>query len=111
VKPIWEEAFKEMTNEEVIKLIHEFNGDAVSFLDYLTLTVHPQVQELNVIQEIDHPTAGTFTTIGPVWRFAETPAKMQSPPPTLGQHTEEILTGVGASTAEIARLRADGVIG
>ncbi len=111
VKPIWEDAFKEMTNEEVIKLIHEFNGDAVSFLDYPALMTHPQVQELKVIQEIDHPTAGTFKTIGPVWRLADTPAQVQSPPPILGQHTEEILAGIGVSSVEIAQLRASGVIG
>ena len=111
VKPIWEEAFKEMTNEEVVKLIHEFNGDAVSFLDYPALVAHPQVQELKVIQKIDHPTVGTFTTIGPVWRFTDTPTKMQSPPPMLGQHTEEVLRGIGMSAVEISQLKTDGVIG
>ena len=34
VKPMWEQGFKEMTNEEVVQLIHEFNGDAVPFMDY-----------------------------------------------------------------------------
>ncbi len=111
VKPIWEEAFKEMTNEDVIKLIHEFNGDAVSFLDYPALMTHPQVQELKMIQEIDHPTAGTFKIIGPVWRFADTPAKIQSAPPTLGQHTDEILSGLGLPLGEIQRLRSAGVAG
>ncbi|MGE0825977.1 MAG: CaiB/BaiF CoA transferase family protein [Candidatus Binatia bacterium] len=111
VKPIWEEAFKEMTNEEVIKLIHSFNGDAVSFLDYPALMTHPQVQELKMIQEVDHPTAGTFKTIGPVWRFADTPAQIQSPPPTLGQHTEEVLTNLGLTREEIEKLREVGVIG
>lgn len=111
VKPLWEEAFKEMTCEEVVKLIHSFNGDAVAFLDYPALMTHPQVQELKMIQELDHPTAGTFKTIGPVWRFADTPAKMQSPPPTLGQHTDEILTALGVSAKEISQLRASGVIG
>jgi crotonobetainyl-CoA:carnitine CoA-transferase CaiB-like acyl-CoA transferase len=110
VKPIWEEAFKGMTCEEVIKLIHSFNGDAVAFLDYPALMTHPQVQELKMIQEMDHPTAGTFKTIGPVWRFADTPARMQSPPPTLGQHTEEVLTGLGLSAGEVAQLRVAGVI-
>jgi crotonobetainyl-CoA:carnitine CoA-transferase CaiB-like acyl-CoA transferase len=111
VKPIWEDAFKEMTNEEVIKLIHEFNGDAVSFLDYPSLVAHPQVKELKVIYEIDHPTAGTFRTIGPVWRFVDTPTKTHSPPPTFGQHTEEILFSLGVTKGEILRLKEARVIG
>ena len=111
VKPIWEQAFKEMTNEEVIQLVHEFSGDAVPFMDYSTLFAHPQVQELNVVQELSYPAAGTFKTIGPVWRFSDTAAKVQSPPPTLGQHTEEILQRLGFSPEKIQALRSGGVIG
>jgi crotonobetainyl-CoA:carnitine CoA-transferase CaiB-like acyl-CoA transferase len=111
VKPIWEQAFKEITNEEVVRLVHEFSGDAVPFTDYSTLFAHPQIQELNVVQEIDHPTAGTFKTIGPVWRFSDTPAQVQNPPPRLGQHTEEILRQVGLSVEEIQQLRSRKVVG
>jgi len=111
VKPIWERAFKEMTNEEVVQLVHEFNGDAVPFTDYPTLFAHPQVQELNVVREIDCPAAGRFKTIGPVWRFSDTVAQIQSPPPTRGQHTEEILKHLGMQQEEIERLRAVRVIG
>ncbi len=111
VKPIWENAFKEMTKAEVIKLIHDINGDATPFLDYSSLFAHPQIQELKMVQEVDHPTAGTFKTIGPVWRFADTPAKVQSPPPLLGQQTEEILTKLGVRDTEIVQLRTAGVIG
>ena len=111
VKPIWEQAFKEMTNEEVVRLVHEFNGDAVPFMTYAALCAHPQVQELNVVQEINHPTAGPFKTVGPVWRFSDTAARIHSPPPILGQHTEEILTGLGLSSEEIGRLKDAGVIG
>jgi len=110
VKPVWEQAFKEMTNEEVVRLVHEFSGDAVPFMNYPALFAHPQVQELNIVQEIDHPTAGTFKTIGPVWRFSDTEAKVQSPPPTLGQHTAEILKGLEFSREKIQQLRVDGVI-
>lgn len=111
VKPIWEQAFKEMTTEEVVQLVHEFSGDAVPFMDYATLFAHPQIQELNVVQEIAHPTAGSFKTIGPVWRFSDTAAKIQSPPPRLGQHTEEILAKLGFGSEDIQRLRAARVIG
>jgi crotonobetainyl-CoA:carnitine CoA-transferase CaiB-like acyl-CoA transferase len=105
VKPMWEEGFKEMTNEEVVRLIHEFNGDAVPFIDYPTLAVHPQIQALDIIQEIEHPTAGRFKTIRPVWNFSDTKAEVRTPPPMLGQHTEEILQQFGLSMEEIQRLK------
>jgi len=110
VKPIWEQAFKQMTNEEVVKLIHEFHGDAVPFMNYPELVEHPQVKALDVIQEVPHPTSGTFKTVGPVWRFTDTPAAVQSPPPTLGQHTGEVLRKLGLGDAEIGRLRAAKVL-
>lgn len=111
VKPIWERAFARLTNGEVIRLIHEFNGDAVPFMDYPTLFAHPQVQALDIVREIDHPTVGAFQTIGPVWRFSETPAQIHAPPPLLGQHTEEVLTALGMSREEIRQLRTLRVIG
>ena len=76
----------------------------------MSLLQHPQVQELDVVREIEHPTAGTFETIGPVWRFSDTPAAVQSPPPTLGQHTDEILLGLGYSSDDIERLRVTSII-
>ncbi len=110
VKPMWEEGFKDMTNEEVVRLIHEFKGDAVSFTDYTTLSAHPQIQELGMIREMQHPTAGPFKTIGPVWRFSETKAELRCPPPTLGQHTEEVLENAGFGREEIQRLQIKGVV-
>jgi crotonobetainyl-CoA:carnitine CoA-transferase CaiB-like acyl-CoA transferase len=32
------------------------------------------------------------------------------PPPTLGQHTDEVLKWLGKSAAEIARLRSDAIV-
>jgi formyl-CoA transferase len=44
-------------------------------------------------------------------RFSETPVKHDVPPPTLGQHTEEVLKELlRKSEAEIARLRSEAII-
>jgi crotonobetainyl-CoA:carnitine CoA-transferase CaiB-like acyl-CoA transferase len=43
-------------------------------------------------------------------RFSETPVRQDVPPPTLGQHTDEVLRGLGKSEAEIARLRSQAII-
>jgi crotonobetainyl-CoA:carnitine CoA-transferase CaiB-like acyl-CoA transferase len=101
---------KTENKEEVVRLIHDFNGDAVPFMDYPALFAHPQVEALNIVQDIEHPTAGAFKTIGPVWRFSETKAEIHSPPPTLGQHTEEVLGRLGLTNEQIQHLRTQGVI-
>jgi len=111
VKPIWEEAFKNRTREEIIELVKSIGGDAVPILDYPSLTAHPQVEALDAIAEIEHPTAGRIKAVRPVARFSETPSSIQSPPPTLGQHTDEVLRAIGVKDAEIERLRSSGVAG
>jgi formyl-CoA transferase len=91
VKPIWEKAFANRTREELIELVKSIGGDAVPFMDYPSLLTHPQIAALEAIVEIDHPTAGSFKTVRPVARFSETPNSIRMPPPTLGQHTDEVL--------------------
>ena len=111
VKPIWEQAFQQLTNAEVVKLVHEFRGDAVPFNDYPTLCAHPQVAGLDILKEVDHPAGGRFRTVGPVWRLADTPAEIKAPPPTLGQHTDEVLTGLGLGEADLQQLRTARIVG
>jgi len=71
----------------------------------------PQVLHRGMVQEIDHPTAGRVKLVGIPVKFSATPGEIRLPPPLLGQHTEEVLTGLlGLTASEIAALRSDGVI-
>ena len=42
--------------------------------------------------------------------LSEMPGRVRTAPPTLGQHTDELLTQIGLSSEDIAKLRAEGVI-
>ncbi len=71
----------------------------------------PQAIARGLRIELPHPTAGTVSLVRSPMRFSETPVEHALAPPTLGQHTEEILGGVlKLGDAEIAKLRADGVV-
>jgi crotonobetainyl-CoA:carnitine CoA-transferase CaiB-like acyl-CoA transferase len=42
--------------------------------------------------------------------FSDTPGRISKAPPSLGQHTDELLAEIGITPGEIASLRAYGVI-
>ena len=71
----------------------------------------PQVVARGVKIEMQHPTAGKVPLVASPMRFSATPVEYKLPPPTLGQHTEEILRDVlKYDAAEIARLRAEKIV-
>jgi crotonobetainyl-CoA:carnitine CoA-transferase CaiB-like acyl-CoA transferase len=73
---------------------------------------HPQVQARGALVEMDHPRAGKVRMVGVPVRLSETPGSVRTPSPTLGEHTEEVLTTLlGLDADEIAALRTGGVIG
>ena len=61
--------------------------------------------------ELDHPVAGKLPLVASPMRFSGTPLEYRLAPPLLGQHTDEVLRGLlGKSDAEIASLRAGGIL-
>src|SRR5213594_1263650 len=53
---------------------------------------------------------GPVTVPVAAFKFADGGPSIETPPPRLGQHTDEVLASLGYSKAEIATLRAEGAI-
>ncbi len=71
----------------------------------------PHVLARGMRRELEHPTAISVPTVANPIRFSESPIEYDRAPPTLGQHTEEILSGLlGKDASEIERLREIGAI-
>ena len=62
-------------------------------------------------QHHPHPTAGSVPLVNSPLKIPTTPTSVRYPPPTLGQHTSEILqTLLGYDETAVAQLQAKGVI-
>ncbi len=71
----------------------------------------PQVRHRGLRVEVPHPLAGTVPMVASPIRLSATPITYETPPPTLGQHTREVLVEtLGIEEAEVVALRERGVI-
>ena len=70
----------------------------------------PQVQARKMIVELDTPEGRKVKQVGISVKLSETPGSIRSLAPTLGQHTEEVMHGLGYSDEQIEKWRADGSV-
>ena len=71
----------------------------------------PQVRHRGMNISVTHPSGAVAPLIGSPLKLSDSPVSYRRPPPTLGQHTDEVLEAMlGLSADERATLRASGII-
>jgi crotonobetainyl-CoA:carnitine CoA-transferase CaiB-like acyl-CoA transferase len=65
----------------------------------------PQLEHRGMIVEAEHPRAGTVRQFGIAIKLGETPGRIRALGPETGEHTDEVLRGLGLGEADIRRLR------
>jgi crotonobetainyl-CoA:carnitine CoA-transferase CaiB-like acyl-CoA transferase len=70
----------------------------------------PQVAAREMVVEVEHPVAGTLKMLGSPLKLSGQHVSFRHPPPTLGQHTDQVLAEAGYTAAEIAGLRDAGIV-
>lgn len=69
------------------------------------------IKSIGLVEEMNHPTAGKIRFVGPPVKFSSGGNKVRSAPPTLGQHTNEVLKDIlGYNSDKILELKSKGVI-
>lgn len=71
---------------------------------------HPQLVQREMLLSLDHPVEGRVPQLGFPIKLGGTPCEIRMPPPTLGEHNEEVLGRAGYGSAEIAAMKAAGAI-
>ncbi len=116
-EPRAEEMIKEMaavfrtrTRKEWLDLLMHEDAcvSAVQSLD--EVFADPHVLSRQMLVETEHPRAGRVRQIGIPIKFSETPGEIRGPAPEFGEHTEEILQGLGCTREEIEGFRKAEII-
>jgi len=71
---------------------------------------HPQLRASGSVVEVVDPEVGPTTQIGVTIFLEGTPGEVRGPQPMPGAHTDEVLRSLGHDGAELADLRARGVV-
>lgn len=69
-----------------------------------------QLLARDMVVDLPHPLQGTVRTLGSPVKLSATPPVLRHASPAHGQHTDEVLAGLGLSGEDIARMRAEGTV-
>jgi len=71
----------------------------------------PQTAARSMVETVDHPAIGALKMLGIPFKFSDTACSVRRAPPTLGQHTDEILTReLGLDAKAIAELHQEKIV-
>jgi CoA:oxalate CoA-transferase len=105
-----ERAFGCKPRDEWLRLLKEADVPCGPVNSYADVATDPQVLANRYITELEHPSLGPIRVVGSPIRMSATPTGPRAPAPELGQHTEDILLGLGYTWDDIARLKEEEVV-
>lgn len=108
---IMDRKFAAKTRDEWLKILKESDCICTPIQSPIEVTNDPQALANNYFINVEHPAWGKTKMVGFPWDFSDTPAAWQREAPGFGQHTEEILLGLGYNRDDINDLKDKGVIG
>jgi crotonobetainyl-CoA:carnitine CoA-transferase CaiB-like acyl-CoA transferase len=102
--------FRTRTRAEWVELLHRADVCAGPVLSLDEVVGDPQLRQRGLFGDVEHPTLGPVRQVAFPVRMSGTPARIETPAPELGQHTDEVLRDLGYDAAAISGFRRDGVV-
>ncbi len=104
-----EAIFRQRTTAEWLRILDEAGIPAGPVRFTEELFEDEQVIANNLVVELEHSVIGRIKMVGPIINMSETPLEARSASPALGEHTDEVLSALGYSPAQVEELRKRGV--
>jgi crotonobetainyl-CoA:carnitine CoA-transferase CaiB-like acyl-CoA transferase len=95
------------TTDEWLKLLEEADIPSMKCNTILDVIHDPHLRGTGFIHEREHPAIGKYVAMEHPVNFEGTPASIRIEPPTLGQHTREVLMELGYSAEEADRIATE----
>lgn len=71
---------------------------------------HEHVLARDMVVEMEHPHVGSIKMVNTPVKYSESRPRIRTPPPLLGQHTDEVLTALGLGERDIESLKVEGAV-
>lgn len=110
MKAKWEGIFKTKTADEWMEIMSQRDICATPVLEMDRVVSDPHNLARDMVVEVDSP-IGKVKQIGVGAKLSDTPGQVRTTAPLIGQHTDEVLQGLGFDDAKIAELRSSGAVG
>ena len=111
LKPILADRLRTRTRTEWLVALNAEGVPSGAVRDIAEVLGDPQLAAREMLQTVEHATLGNVRALGIPIKLSDTPGAVRSAPPTLGQHTDQILrTDLGLTDEDIAHLRATAAV-
>ncbi|KAL2212341.1 CoA-transferase family III [Sarocladium strictum] len=102
---------QERTTEEWLQIFEGKGMPYAAVNDVQATLNHEHTKARNMVVETEHSSCGPIKLVNHPVKWSETQPGVRTPPPTLGQHTDEVLREhLDMSASAIAELKAKGTI-